>query len=63
MFNINDPFYQDICIKYTSYRDTDIILSDRINYIYNNDDTKCQPNCKTSKFSEELFFSFYNSIK
>ena len=53
MFNINDPFYQDICIKYTPYRDTDIILSDRINYIYNNDDTKCQPNCKTSKYSEE----------
>ena len=53
MFNINDPFYQDICTSYTSYGDTDIILSDRINYIYNNDDTKCQPNCKLSKYSEE----------
>ena len=53
IFNVNDPFYQDICIKYTSYRDTDIILSDRIKYIYDNDDTRCQPNCKTSKYSEE----------
>ena len=53
MFNINDPFYQDICTSYTSYGDTDIILSDRINYIYNNDDTRCQPNCKLSKYSEE----------
>ena len=53
MFNLNDPFYQDICIEYTSYGNTDMILSDRINYIYNNDDTKCQPNCKLSKFSTE----------
>ena len=54
MFNIDDSFYQDICIEYTSEGNTDIILSDRINYLYNNDDTKCQPNCKLSKYSEEL---------
>ena len=53
MFNIDDSFYQDICIDYTSDGNTDIILSDRINYIYNNDDTQCQPNCKLSKYSEE----------
>ena len=53
MFNVNEPFYQDICIDYTSYKDTDIILSDRINYIYNNDEIKCQSNCKLSIFSEE----------
>ena len=53
MFNINDPFYQDICSTYTSKGNTDIILSDIINYIYNNDDTKCQPNCKLSKYSIE----------
>ena len=53
MFNINDPFYQDICSTYKSKGNTDIILSDRINYIYNNDDTKCQPNCKLSKYSIE----------
>ena len=53
IFNINDPFYQDICIDYTSYGNTDMSLSDRINYIYNNDDTRCQPNCKATKFSPE----------
>ena len=49
IFNLNDPFYQDICIDYTSYGNTDMSLSDRINYIYNNDDTRCQPNCKATK--------------
>ena len=53
MFNINDPFYQDICTDYTSFGNTDVILSDRINYIYNNEDTQCQPNCKLSKYSLE----------
>ena len=53
MFNINAPFYQDICSTYTSKGNTDIILSDIINYIYNNYDTKCQPNCKLSKYSIE----------
>ena len=41
MFDINDRFYQDICSKYTTKDNTDIILSDRINYIYNNNDIKC----------------------
>ena len=27
MFNIDDPFYQDICTDYTSYGGTDILLS------------------------------------
>ena len=49
IFNLNDPFYQDICVGYTSYGNTDMSLSDRINYIYNNDDTRCQPNCKATK--------------
>ena len=53
MFNINAPFYQDICTEYTFYRDTDIIRSDRINYIFNNDDTKCQPNYKETAYLEE----------
>ena len=41
MFDINDRFYQDICSPYTTKDNTDIILSDRINYIYNNNDIKC----------------------
>ena len=50
MFNINDPFYHDICIPFDSSYGTDILLIDRINYIYNNDDTQCQSNCKFSYY-------------
>ena len=50
MFDINDKFYQDICTPYTTEENTDIILSDRINYIYNNNDTKCQANCEYYKY-------------
>ena len=53
MFDLNDPFYQDICITFDSSNGTDISLSDRIDYIYNNDDTQCQPNCQFSNYSIE----------
>jgi len=53
MFNINDPFYQDICIPFDSFNQTDMILSDRINYIYKNEDTQCQPNCQFTNYSIE----------
>ena len=53
MFNINDPFYQDICTPFDSMNGTDITLTDRIYYIYNNDETKCQSNCQFSYYSLE----------
>ena len=53
MFNINDPFYQDICTTFDSSDGTDILLTDRINYIYNNEDTQCQQNCQLSFYSIE----------
>ena len=53
MFNINDPFYQDICTPFDSSNETDILLIDRINYIYHNDDTQCQSNCQFSYYSIE----------
>ena len=53
MFNINDPFYQDICTPFDSPTGTDILLSDRIDYIFHNDDTKCQSNCQYSQYSIE----------
>ena len=53
MFNIEDPFYQDICIPFDSTNGTDILLSDRVDYIYNNDDTQCQSNCQFSHYSVE----------
>ena len=52
MFNLNDPFYQDICTPFDS-NGTDILLEDRIDYIYHNDDTQCQSNCQYSQYSIE----------
>ena len=50
LFNINDAFYQDICTPFKSTNGTDVLLSDRTNYYYNNDETKCQSNCKFSDY-------------
>ena len=48
MFDISDRFYNDICTPYKSENDTDILLSDRIDFIYNNSDAQCQDNCEFS---------------
>jgi len=53
MFDINNSFYQDICTPYETENGTDILLSDRIDYIYNNENTKCQSNCQFSNYSLE----------
>ena len=50
MLDINDPFYQDVCTPYKSSNNTDILLSDRINYIYDNNDAQCQSNCYFSSY-------------
>ena len=46
VFNINDPFYQDTCTPYKSTNGTDVLLADRINYIYYNEDSQCQSGCE-----------------
>ena len=56
LFDINSPFYQDICTPYKSNNGTDVPLTDRVNYFYNNDETVCQSNCK---FSDYLMESQY----
>ncbi|MBO6243132.1 MAG: BspA family leucine-rich repeat surface protein [Clostridia bacterium] len=56
MFNINDRFYKDYCTLYTSSDNTDMILSDRVDHIYNNNDAQCQENCE---FSNYIFGSKY----
>ena len=53
LFNINSPFYQDICTPFKSPNGTDVPLSDRINYYYNNNETLCQSNCKFSDYNIE----------
>ncbi len=50
IFDINDPFYTDICTPYKSSSKSDMLLSDRINDIYNNDDAQCQDNCYFSNY-------------
>ena len=56
MFDINDPFYQDMCIPYNHENNTDIILSDRKNYIYNNKDSQCQSNCQFSSYLKNSLY-------
>ena len=51
MFDINDKFYQDICSPYKSTVDSDVLLSDRIDYIYNNEDSQCQGNCEFTNYA------------
>ena len=42
LFDINSPFYQDICTPYKSNNGTDVPLTDRVNYFYNNNnETAC----------------------
>ena len=58
MFNINDPFYHDVCIPHTYNNNVDILLSDRIDYIYKNKDAQCQPNCQFSSYlSNSLYMN------
>ena len=44
----------DICTPYKSSNDTDVPLSDRINYYYNNDETQCQAGCLFSTYNIEV---------
>ena len=51
LFDINSDFYQDICTPYKSTNGTDVLLSDRVDTYYNNEETQCQPNCEFSDYS------------
>ena len=50
LFDINDKFYQDICTPYTSENNTDVLLVDRKNDFYNDNETGCQSNCEYSDY-------------
>ena len=56
LFNINDPFYNDLCSPYKSKNGTDVLLSDRKNDYYSNNNTTCQSNCQYSSFNSEYKF-------
>ena len=53
LFNLNDPFYNDICSTYTTENETDLTLIDRKKLIYdkNGNISMCQTGCT---------FKFYN---
>jgi len=53
MFNIDDPFYNDICCTFKSKDGTDVLLSDRKNDYYNNTYSTCQSNCQYSSFDSK----------
>ena len=50
MFDLNDPFYQDYCSTFKTLAKTDMLLTDRVDHIYNNLDAKCQDNCVFSNY-------------
>ena len=50
LFDLNDKFYNEICTPYKSPNGTDVLLADRVNYIYFNDETKCPSGCKLSNY-------------
>ena len=56
LFDIEDPFYNDLCSPYKSENGTDVLLSDRKNDYYNNNYTTCQSNCQYSAFNSEYKF-------
>ena len=56
LFNIDDPFYNDLCSPYKSKNGTDVLLSDRKNDYYNNNYTTCQKNCEYSSFNSQYKF-------
>ena len=56
LFNIEDPFYNDICSPYKSENGTDVLLSDRKNDYYDNNYTTCQSNCHYSSYDLKYQF-------
>ena len=53
LFNPNDSFYQDVCAGYTSANGTDVLLSDRRAYFFNDTETACQKDCTYAQYSIE----------
>ena len=49
IFNIEDEFFNDICYSY-SENDSDMILKDRVEYIYENYSI-CENNCDYEKIN------------
>ena len=55
VFDINDPFFKDLCVPF-SYQNIDIILEDRYNIIYQNF-SFCEEGCNNTDIDFERKFS------
>ena len=53
LFDKNDKFYTDICTPYKSEAGTDVLLADRYNDYYNENQLTCQANCEYSDYSSD----------
>ena len=55
LLDINGNFYNDICTPFSSDKDTDVILNDRIKYYYNmiSNDANCPQNCDLINYISE----------
>ena len=58
LFDINDPFYADVCTPYKSENSTDILLDDRKEFIYSSliNVTSCPGDCIFSKYNLDVKF-------
>ena len=58
LFNLNDPFYLQICTPYKSENGTDVLLEDRKNdYYYSSiNETTCQSNCHNFQYLSDSKF-------
>ena len=59
----NDKFYIEYCTIYNSLDGTDVILSEGINKIYEQNKLECQKNCEYSEYlPESKYLSTVNEI-
>ena len=49
LYDVNNSFYYDTCTQYTSQNGTDVQLSDRKDYFYNENIALCEDSCKYVK--------------
>ena len=55
LFDSEDSFYKEVCVRYTSDGGSDVILDDRMSFYYNKvaNYTTCPENCKYISYSVE----------
>ena len=63
-FDVNSPFYNDICTPFTNEYGTDVLLDDRRNDYFTEENNFCQDGCSFTGYDETLgYFSCKCPIK